>query len=199
MMNLQTILEKYFSLPILAKILIYSLIWVLIASALYFTVITSQFETIEKKTYKLAKLKKQTLAIIRVKKKLKTFQAELKQLEKNFNIALKKLPDSKEIPTLLFNISEIGKKYNLDFLNFRPGKVTKKEFFGQIPISLRLIGSYHDIAKFLWEISNLQRIVKVKSLTLVPGRNNILTFNGELETYIFLKEKLNAKKKKRKK
>ncbi len=197
-MNAEVILEKYFSLPIFVKVLIFAIIWVLISIALYYFVITPQFQQIEKKSYQLARLKKQTLAIIKVKRKLKTFKKELQQLEKDFNIALKKLPDSKEIPSLLFNISEIGKKYNLDFLNFRPGKVEKKEFFGQIPISLRLTGNYHNIAKFLWEISNMQRIVKVKSFSLIPGKNNILTFNGDLETYIFLKEKLNANKKKKK-
>ena len=197
-MNAEVILEKYFSLPIFVKVLIFAIIWVLVSIALYYFVITPQFQQIEKKSYQLARLKKQTLAIIKVKRKLKTFKKELQQLEKDFNIALKKLPDSKEIPSLLFNISEIGKKYNLDFLNFRPGKVEKKEFFGQIPISLRLTGNYHNIAKFLWEISNMQRIVKVKSFSLIPGKNNILTFNGDLETYIFLKEKLNANKKKKK-
>ena len=197
-MNKDIILDKYFSLPNFVKILIYALIWVLIAAGLYFTIITSQFETIEKKQYQLSKLKRQTLIIIRVKKKLKSFQAELKQLEKDFNIALKKLPDTKEIPSLLFNISEIGKKFNLDFLNFKPGAIEKKEFFAQIPISLRLTGHYHDIAKFLWEISNMQRIVKVKTLTLIPDKGTSLTFSGELETYIFLKESVNAKKRKKK-
>ena len=197
--NFKNILEKYFNIPFYFKVLGFAVIWLIIAVILYFAIISLQLQKIDKKSIELAKLKKQTLEIVKVKKKLKTFEKELKELERNFKIALKKLPDSKEIPKLLFDISDYGKKNNLDFLFFKPGKVEKKEFFGRIPIKVKISGMYHNVGQFLYDIANMPRIVKVPDFSLTPMKNGILILDGNIETYVFLKEKLNAKKKKHKK
>ncbi len=197
-MDYKKILEKYLQLPIYIKTAIFSVFWLLIIVLCYFLIISYQLETIEKKSFELSKLKKQTLAIVKVTKQLKNFKKELKQLEYDFKIALRKLPDSKEIPGLLLNISEFGNKDELDFLMFKPGKVEKKEFYGVIPISLRLNGKYKDIGEFLWETATMPRIVQIPKFTLRPDKNGLLFMDGKLETYIFLKEKLNQKNKKKK-
>jgi type IV pilus assembly protein PilO len=98
------------------------------------------------------------------------------------------------------NIAENGKKNNLEFLFFKPGSVTKKEFYGIIPINIKIQGKYSEIAKFFWDIGNLERIVKVNDLRFIPlSKSDLLQINGQLETYIFLKEKLNEKPKPKKK
>ena len=198
-MDYKKILEKYLSLPIYIKMAIFSVFWIFIILLSYFLIINHQFKTIEKKSFELSKLKKQTLAIVKVTKQLKSFKKELKQLEYDFKIALRKLPDSKEIPGLLLNISEFGNKDDLDFLMFKPGKVVKKEFYGVIPIAIRLNGNYKNIGKFLWEIATMPRIVQLPRFTLRPDKEGLLFMDGKLETYIFLKEKLNQKGKKKKK
>jgi type IV pilus assembly protein PilO len=198
-MDYKKILDKYLILPIYFKIGIFVLFWSLITVAAFFLTINPQFETIEKKSFKLAKLRKQTQAIVKVTKQLKNFKKELKQLEYDFQVALKKLPDSKEIPGLLLHISEFGNKDNLDFLMFKPGKVTKKEFYGIIPISIKLNGKYKDVGKFLYEVATMPRIVQIPKFLLKPNKDGTLYMDGKLETYIFLKEKLNEKNKKKKK
>ncbi len=198
-MDYKKILDKYLILPIYIKIAIFAFLWLLIILLSYFLIVSPQFDTIEKKSFQLAKLKKQTEAIVKVTKQLKHFKKELKQLEYDFQVALKKLPDSKEIPGLLLTISEFGNKDNLEFLMFKPGKVTKKEFYGIIPIAIKLNGKYKDIGKFFYEIAMMPRIVQIPKFVLKPDKDGTLFMSGKLETYIFLKEKLNKKNKKKRK
>ncbi len=87
----------------------------------------------------------------------------------------------------------------MDFLFFKPGKVEKKEFFGTIPIKVKISGTYHNIGQFLYDIANMARIVKVLDFSLTPRKGGVLVLDGNLETYVFLKENLNAKKNKHKK
>ncbi|GEM_PF-2984537 len=192
--KLSILLEKYFSLPNIFKILIFAILWLIVAIIIYFVAINPQMDEIEKKKFECAKLEKEASEIIELKAKLKNFEKELAQLEEDFKLALKKLPDSSEITELLFNIYQNGKDYNLDFVLFKPGAVVKKEFFGIIPIDLKITGDYHDIGKFLYNISKMPRIVKVPIFDITIATNNTLNLNGKMETYVFIKEDLAAKK-----
>ena len=76
------------------------------------------------------------------------------------------LPEAKEIPHLLKNISNMGQQQGLEFLLFKPEKENPKEFVAEIPITLHLKGSYHQIGIFFDYIRRLPRIVNIKQLEL---------------------------------
>ena len=86
---------------------------------------------------------------------------EIATLEKQLGEALRQLPNDKELPGLLTDVSSLGKNAGLDFRSFRPSAEINKAFYAEVPIELEFTGRYHDIARFFDEVSRLPRIVNM--------------------------------------
>jgi type IV pilus assembly protein PilO len=95
-------------------------------------------------------------------------EAEIKELEKQLEAALVKLPEEKEIPTLLTQVNTLGQQSGLEFQLFRPGQPVKKGFYAEVPIEIRVEGTYHTLGAFLDRVSKLERIVNVGDLKITP-------------------------------
>jgi type IV pilus assembly protein PilO len=95
-------------------------------------------------------------------------EAEIKELEKQLETALVKLPEEKDIPKLLTQVNTLGLQSGLEFLLFRPGAPVKKGFYAEVPIEIRVEGEYHTLGTFLDRISKLERIVNVADLRITP-------------------------------
>lgn len=76
------------------------------------------------------------------------------------------LPKKQDIPLLLRNISDLGKRAGLDFLSFAPGTETLKNFYAEIPIIISIRGPYHNVGYFLGEVSGLERLVTVDNINM---------------------------------
>ena len=120
------------------------------------------------KVKKIDELKKEqeTLKtrLVRAKAKarqLKHFQDKLKKAQTGFKIAVKKLPEKKEIPSLLSSISRSGRDAGLEFLLFEPRDERTKEFYAEIPVSITVKGNYHKTAIFFGKVARLHRIVNM--------------------------------------
>ena len=102
------------------------------------------------------------------------------------------LPQKKEIPSLLTNISALGTNSGLNMNTFSPGGERKKEFYAEIPISLSVTGPYHNIGTFLYEVSKQDRIVSAINISLggagMQGGEMILNSGISLITYRFLEQ-----------
>jgi type IV pilus assembly protein PilO len=102
------------------------------------------------------------------------------------------LPQKKEIPSLLTNISALGTNSGLNMSRFQPGGERKKEFYAEIPVSLKVSGPYHNIGDFLYEVSKLDRIISAQLINLGSGKEErgelILRSTVNLVTYRFLEE-----------
>ncbi|MBW2742582.1 MAG: type 4a pilus biogenesis protein PilO [Deltaproteobacteria bacterium] len=83
----------------------------------------------------------------------------MKSAEAKYKIAMKALPDKKEIPSLLTGISEAGKEAGLEFLLFQPESEINKDFYAEIPVSIKVAGNYHNVGLFFDNVSRLYRIV----------------------------------------
>ena len=109
------------------------------------------------------------------------------------------LPQKKEIPSLLTNISALGTNSGLNMAKFSPGGERRKEFYAEIPISLSLRGPYHNIGNFLYEVSKLDRIISATNISLGGGKMErgelLLSSSINLITYRFLEESEMAPKK----
>jgi type IV pilus assembly protein PilO len=109
--------------------------------------------------------------IIRAKirtKDLQQLEAEEKDVTEKLNLALKLLPTSSEIPSLLTNITKLGNDSNLEFLLFSPEKEVPKELYVEIPVSVEVKGNYHNVAQFFDKVGKLDRIVNVIDINMVP-------------------------------
>ena len=115
---------------------------------------------------------------------------EIAALEKKLDVALRQLPDSKELPVLLTDITSLGKNAGLEFKAFRPKEEVRRDFYAEVPIDIEFTGDFHDIATFFDEISRLPRIVNVGSLDVVISTENsldtVLQVKGNATTFRFL-------------
>jgi type IV pilus assembly protein PilO len=118
------------------------------------------------------------------------FEEELARLERELATALLQLPDSKELPVLLVDISTLGKNSGLEVTAFRPLRERSAGFYAEVPIQLQFSGTYHDIAKFFDRVSKLPRIVNVGNLDMsvksAKGEQTVLKVTGTATTFRFI-------------
>jgi type IV pilus assembly protein PilO len=133
-------------------------------------------------------------------------QAELDATETLFDETATLLPKEKEIPSLLTNISALGRGSGLDFLSFKPSADIPKDFYSEIPVDIKVRGPYHNMGIFLDQVSKLDRIVTVANINMggpkKEGAEMLLDSSCRLVTYRFTNKKVSKpadKKKKRRK
>ncbi|MDV7401140.1 type 4a pilus biogenesis protein PilO, partial [Arthrospira platensis SPKY1] len=87
---------------------------------------------------------------------------------------------------LLSDINQAGLGRGMQFELFRPGQVVIRDFYAELPITVRVTGSYHDIGLFVSDISHLSRIVTINDIALAPGRDGLLTMDAIAKTFRYL-------------
>lgn len=118
---------------------------------------------------------------------LAEYQQKLEAAQAKFNIVAKALPLTDEVPSLLTGISQVGKDAGLTFLLFKPEKEVVKEFYAELPITMNLSGSYHDLGMFFDQLAGMARIVNVKKFDMqIPKGGSSLTIACTAETYKFV-------------
>ena len=133
---------------------------------------------------------------------LKVYQDKLKDAEMEFKIVTKKLPEKKEIPALLSSISQSGRDSGLEFLLFQPEAEQNKDFYAEIPVSIKITGNYHNVALFFDKVARLSRIVNIDDIKMAStkGSTDLIT-SCKAVTYRFVEtkpEQASSSKKKKK-
>lgn len=122
--------------------------------------------------------------------KLDEQKALMAKLEEQFKEASLLIPDQKEIPSLLDSVSGQGSSAGLDILSFAPGAEAAKDFYAEIPVSLSVSGTYHNVGYFLDTVSKLPRIVNVNKVTIgapkLTDGEMLIDARLDLVTYKFL-------------
>ncbi len=181
----------------LQKFLIFFVTIAVIGAGFYFFIFKPKFEKIEKLKQTL-KTKKRTLVTYEAKAKiLPQLEEKLKKLKEELNYAMAALPNEKEIPVLLTEISRAGTKTGLKFINFKPKPEQVKEgFYAVIPVSMVVQGRFHQHVHFFDEVSRLYRIVNINSISMQSTNGgHILNVSCEAETYRFVNKEVSNKKK----
>lgn len=98
----------------------------------------------------------------------------------------KQLPSKAEMDALLSDINQAGLGRSLQFDLFRPGQVVVRDYYAELPISLRVTGNYHDMGAFASDIANLSRIVTLNNLQVLPRADGSLTMDATAKTFRYL-------------
>lgn len=114
-----------------------------------------------------------------LKKQREQVQQYVTQLEKQ-------LPSKAEMDALLSDINQAGVGRSLQFDVFRPGTVSVKEYYAELPIAIKVTGGYHDIGSFASDVANLSRIVTLNNLTISPRSDGALTLESTAKTFRYL-------------
>lgn len=102
----------------------------------------------------------------RIAANLPRLEAEIKQLQERLKASVARLPEEKEIPTLLTQVNSLGEEAGLVFTLFRPQPTVKKDFYAEVPIQVRVEGSFHALGAFLDRIGKMERIVNIGALNV---------------------------------
>lgn len=102
----------------------------------------------------------------RLARNLGKFKKEVKELEEKLKVALQELPDEKEIPDLLNNMSSLARDAGLEVSLFRPNPEVFREFYAEVPVSVSVEGTFHQVATFFDEVGRLPRIVNINQISM---------------------------------
>lgn len=117
---------------------------------------------------------------------LDAYKQQLKDIERSFGALLKQLPNKSEMDALLTDINQAGLGRGLQFELFKPGTEKIGDFYAELPISVRLTGSYHDLGAFASDIAQLPRIVTLHDIEIGPEKDGALYMNAIVKTYRYL-------------
>ncbi len=116
---------------------------------------------------------------------------QLDEITQSFGAMLRQLPGKTEVPSLLVDISQTGLAAGLDEELFKPGDEVMKDFYAELPIQIRLTGSYHELARFVSDVAELPRIVTLHNVELTQQKDaplGALTMDVTAKTYRYLEE-----------
>ncbi len=158
----------------------------------YFLIYHRQTNEVARLSQEAKDLDRQIVVLQESSNKSKAVEERIKVLEEEIKVVATVLPDQKEIPELLKNISSTGRMSGLDFLLFKPGDEVKLEHVVEIPIQIEVQGSFLDTATFFYRIARLSRIVNIDNFSvdkpLVRDGGIILTTNLMAKTFRLLSE-----------
>jgi type IV pilus assembly protein PilO len=176
------------------KVFLAALVCLLMASGYYYFFhkeMAVQKDVLQKKVNELDGVIKMQSDIA---KNLPAFKAEVMKLEEQLGLLLEQLPNSAEIPSLLKNVSDLGKESGLEFIRFAPGAESRKDFYAVIPVSIAVLGDFHSFLLFSDKVSHLPRIVNLSDVSFSnPKRTGetqvMVNVAFTATTYRFLEQK----------
>lgn len=185
------------------KVLICICAWILPAVACFFLVFSPKNEEIKQLNSKKGAIEQEVRKAEGIARQIERHRAEMQVIEEQFKTASLMLPEQKEIPNLLANISGQGTNSGLEFLSFQPKSEIPKEFYAEIPVDIAVNGPYHNVGVFLDKVSKLPRIVSVVNLNMGSptqvDKEMFLNTTFNLVTYRFIEPPADTDAKKTKK
>lgn len=156
-----------------------------------------QWETLDRARQEEQKLKNTFLAKKKEAVNLDIHKQQLKEIEQSFGALLKQLPNKAEMDALLTDINQAGLNRGLQFELFKPAQQeTFSEFYAELPITIRVTGSFHDISGFASDVAALPRIVTISDINLGTTKDGSLAMDATARTYRYLDEEEVAKQRK---
>jgi len=130
---------------------------------------------------------------------LDALEAQQQQVNRYVERLEKQLPSKAEMAALLSDINQAGLGRGLQFELFKPGQVVVKDYYAELPIDIKVTGTYHDIGEFAADMARMPRIVTLNNLSLTAGKDNVLSLDAVAKTFRYLdQDELDAQAKARK-
>jgi type IV pilus assembly protein PilO len=195
--------DSILKLPTSKKVMLLGGILCAIAALYFYFFLNPKQEELKGLNSKFVKLDAELKNYIAVTKDLEKFRAEEKSLNQKLSEALQQLPNEKEIPEILKNITSLGKESNLEFTLFKPKPEEPQQFYAKVPIELIALGNYHNIGIFFDKVGKLPRIINVVDFNITRAKSanpqgkgeiqNLLKTSCLVNTYRFIEKKIEEK------
>ncbi|MBU4126832.1 MAG: type 4a pilus biogenesis protein PilO [Proteobacteria bacterium] len=184
---IEPLFEKVGNISKVHRILICVSTFIVITGLFVYFLYIPKFEKLNQLNSDYKNLEKMLASAKKKAAQVNKYREEMKIAEAQYKIAMKALPDKKEIPSLLTSISESGREAGLEFLLFQPESEINKDFYAEIPVSIKVAGNYHNVGLFFDKVSRLSRIVNIKDIVMETSKEgNMLNTSCTAVTYRFV-------------
>lgn len=158
-----------------------------IVAVLWFVWLTGSADELEAAQKKETALKEDYRKKLTQAVNLEALRKQREQVQQYVTQLEKQLPSKAEMDALLSDINQAGLGRSLVFDLFKPGLVSVKEYYAELPIAVKVTGKYHDIGSFASDIANLSRIVTLNNLAIVPAKDGAqLSLEATAKTFRYL-------------
>jgi type IV pilus assembly protein PilO len=155
----------------------------------YFGLWQGQLEDLERGRAAETRFKQDYLNKKKQAVNLDLHKQQLREIDTQFGALLKQLPNKSQMDALLVDINQAGLGRGLQFELFRPAaQETVRDFYAELPITVRVVGVYHDMGAFASDIGQLSRIVTLNNVGIVAGKDGNLVMDVTARTFRYLDE-----------
>ena len=195
--NLNQYLEEFKQLnpkdpgtwPIVPKVVVLLAILAVIPVAGFFLFTQGQLEQLEAGRAQEVKLKDDYLNKKRLAVNLDLYKQQLREIDTQFGALLKQLPNRSQMDALLVDINQAGLGRGLQFDLFKPAaSETSREFYNELPIQVKVTGTYHDMGAFASDVGQLSRIVTLNDVSVDAQKDGTLAMDTTARTFRYLDE-----------
>ena len=176
------------TLPVLPKLFVLVFLFAAIIGVAYGALFQGQLEELAAGEQREKQLKDEYKQKKAQSVNLKAYQDQLREIDTTFGTLLKQLPNKSQMESLLVEINQSGLGRGLQFELFKPApQETMHDFYAELPISLKLLGKYHDMGAFAADIAQLSRIVLLNDVALSVSKDGqTLTMDSTARTFRYL-------------
>lgn len=175
------------SLPLPVKAVLLGGIFIFLVAAGYWFMWKPAMEELDQVANKETELRGVFMAKKKEAVNLPAYKQQMVDIERTFGALLRQLPDKSQMDGLLTDINQAGLEVGLEFDLFRPGPENPADFYAERPISIRVVGGYHQLGAFAQNIAKLSRIVTLEEMTIAPvGAGDQLGVNAIAKTFRYL-------------
>ena len=174
--------------PLPGRILIITVLMAAIIFAGYWFVTKDQIQQLEDIRQKESDLKSSFEAKQARASNLDAYKDQLKQMQVSFGAMLRQLPNRTEVADLLVDVSQTGLASGLEFDLFKPSAEDRREFYAELPINIKVKGTYHELGTFVSSLAALPRIVTLHNINITTAARGELAMSATARTYRYLDE-----------
>ncbi|MDD5007703.1 MAG: type 4a pilus biogenesis protein PilO [Candidatus Omnitrophica bacterium] len=198
----KTISRKIIKIPKIYKLIVILVLNIVIFGLIFHFIISPQIDTKNKLISEYQALQKDLNRLVTIKNNMDKYRKEYAQMQALLRSMLRQLPETKDIPNLLRNVTNVGEETRLKLKFFEPKKLQNKEFYAELPFEIKFSGPFHNVAYFFDGIRKLERIINITSFSLVgtgPMTKKSIEGACTARAYVYLREPEKASKKENKK
>jgi len=153
----------------------------------YFFDTQSQLEELERGAQQEAKLKVDYVDKKKQAVNLDLHRQQLREIDTQFGALLRQLPNKSQMDALLVDINQAGLGRGLQFELFKPApSEATREFYAELPITVKVVGTFHDMGAFASDVGQLSRIVTLNDVAIKTGKDGILVMDATARTFRYL-------------
>ncbi|NTV09738.1 MAG: type 4a pilus biogenesis protein PilO [Zoogloea sp.] len=147
---------------------------------------SQQLKTYDLKQHEEEALRESWLTKKRQAANMEEYRRQLSEIDRQFGALLKQLPNRSEIDSLLADINQAGLGRGLQFELFKPGVEVTRDFYAELPVTVRITGAYHDLGAFASDVAHMPRIVTLNDIGIEAGKDGVLKLDATAVTYRYL-------------